>query len=145
MIELPSNGLKIIRANCFPFHWYYLCFENRECIVFREALFFPALIHFFGKSPVRSQGSLRAMIRWNQETDEGTNWVDNQLSKIILFFLENDFIWNPKKSEIWQLLHVWNDKNITIFNLKYRNGFFVLVSGKGMEILYYFKPFLQKL
>ena len=36
-----------------------------------------------------------------------------------------------------------NDKNGTIFNLKYRKGFLILVSGKGMEILYYFKPFLQ--
>ena len=32
-----------------------------------------------------------------------------------------------------------NDKNGTIFNLKYRKGFLILVSGKGMEILYYFK------
>ena len=38
-----------------------------------------------------------------------------------------------------------NDKNGTIFNLKYRKGFLILVSGKGMEILFYFKPFLQKL
>ena len=38
---------------------------------------------------------------------------------------------------------VLNDKNGTIFNLKYRKGFLILVSGKGMEILYYFKPFLQ--
>ena len=36
-----------------------------------------------------------------------------------------------------------NDKNGTIFNLKYRKGLLILVSGKGMEILYYFKPFLQ--
>ena len=36
-----------------------------------------------------------------------------------------------------------NDKNIIIFNLKYRKGLLILVSGKGMEILYYFKPFLQ--
>ena len=36
-----------------------------------------------------------------------------------------------------------NDKNGTIFNLKYRKGFLILVSGKGMEILYYFKLFLQ--
>ena len=37
-----------------------------------------------------------------------------------------------------------NDKNTIIFNLKYRKGFLILVLGKGMEILYYFKPFLQK-
>ena len=37
-----------------------------------------------------------------------------------------------------------NDKNGTIFNLKYRKGFLILVSGKGIEISYYFKPFLQK-
>ena len=37
-----------------------------------------------------------------------------------------------------------NDKNTTIFNLKYRKSFLILVFGKGMEILYYFKPFLQK-
>ena len=37
-----------------------------------------------------------------------------------------------------------NDKNTTIFNLKYRKGFLILVSGKGIEILYHFKPFLQK-
>ena len=36
-----------------------------------------------------------------------------------------------------------NDKNATIFNLKYRKGFLILVSGKGMEIFYYFKSFLQ--
>ena len=36
-----------------------------------------------------------------------------------------------------------NDKDTTIFNLKYRKGFLILVSGKGMEILYYFKLFLQ--
>ena len=36
-----------------------------------------------------------------------------------------------------------NDKDTTIFNLKYRKGFLILVSGKGMEILYYYKPFLQ--
>ena len=40
-------------------------------------------------------------------------------------------------------LAVLNDKNGTIFNLKYGKGFLILVSGKGMEILYYFKPFLQ--
>ena len=38
-----------------------------------------------------------------------------------------------------------NDKNTIIFNLKYRKGFLILVLGKGMEILYYFKPFLQKI
>ena len=37
-----------------------------------------------------------------------------------------------------------NDKNTIIFNLKYRKGFLILVLGKGMEMLYYFKPFLQK-
>ena len=37
-----------------------------------------------------------------------------------------------------------NDINTIIFNLKYRKGFLILVLGKGMEILYYFKPFLQK-
>ena len=31
-----------------------------------------------------------------------------------------------------------NDKNTTIFNLKYRKGFLILVSGKGIEILYHF-------
>ena len=31
-----------------------------------------------------------------------------------------------------------NDKNTTILHLKYRKGFLILVSGKGMEILYYF-------
>ena len=36
-----------------------------------------------------------------------------------------------------------NDKDTTIFNLKYRKVFLILVSGKGMEILYYYKPFLQ--
>ena len=36
-----------------------------------------------------------------------------------------------------------NDKNGTIFNLKHRKAFLILVSGKGMEILYYFKPFLK--
>ena len=30
-----------------------------------------------------------------------------------------------------------------MFDLKYRKGFLILVSGKGMEILYYFKLFLQ--
>ena len=37
-----------------------------------------------------------------------------------------------------------NDKNRTIFNLKYRRGFLVLVLGKRMEI-YYFKPFNTKI
>ena len=37
-----------------------------------------------------------------------------------------------------------NDKNRTIFNLKYRRGFLILVLGKRMEI-YYFKPFDTKL
>ena len=36
-----------------------------------------------------------------------------------------------------------NDKNTAIFDLKYRKSFLILVSGKGMEILYYFKLFLQ--
>ena len=38
-----------------------------------------------------------------------------------------------------------NDKDRTIFNLKYRKGFLILVLGKRMEILYYFKPFDTKL
>ena len=38
-----------------------------------------------------------------------------------------------------------NDKNRTIFNLKYRKGFLILVLGKRMEILYYFKPFDTKI
>ena len=37
-----------------------------------------------------------------------------------------------------------NDKNRTIFNLKYRRGFLILVLGKRMKI-YYFKPFDTKL
>ena len=37
-----------------------------------------------------------------------------------------------------------NDKNTITLNKKYRKGFLILVLGKGMEILYYFKPFLQK-
>ena len=37
-----------------------------------------------------------------------------------------------------------NDKNRTIFNLKYRRGFLILVLGKRMEI-YYFKTFDTKL
>ena len=39
---------------------------------------------------------------------------------------------------------VLNDKHRTIFNLKYCKGFLILVMGKGMEILYYFKPFDTK-
>ena len=38
-----------------------------------------------------------------------------------------------------------NDKDKTIFNLKYRKGFLILVLGKRMEILYYFKPFDTKI
>ena len=38
-----------------------------------------------------------------------------------------------------------NDKNRTIFNLKYCKGFLILVLGKRMEILYYFKPFDTKI
>ena len=38
-----------------------------------------------------------------------------------------------------------NDKDRTIFNLKYRKGFLILVLGKRMEILYYFKPFDTKI
>ena len=34
-----------------------------------------------------------------------------------------------------------NDKITIIVNLQYRKGFLVLVSEKGMEILYYFKSF----
>ena len=45
--------------------------------------------------------------------------------------------------ENFLFLLMLNDKNTPIFNLKYRKGFLILVSGKGMEILYYFKPFLQ--
>ena len=37
-----------------------------------------------------------------------------------------------------------NDKDRTIFNLKYRKGFLILVLGKRMEI-YYFKPFDTKI
>ena len=37
-----------------------------------------------------------------------------------------------------------NDKDRTIFNLKYRKGFLILVLGKRMEI-YYFKPFDSKI
>ena len=40
---------------------------------------------------------------------------------------------------------VLNDKNRTIFNLKYFKGFHILVLGKKMEILYYFKPFDTKI
>ena len=40
---------------------------------------------------------------------------------------------------------VLNDKNRTIFNLKYCKGFHILVLGKRMEILYYFKPFDTKI
>ena len=36
---------------------------------------------------------------------------------------------------------VLNDKITIIANLQYRRGFLVLVSEKGMEILYYFKSF----
>ena len=36
---------------------------------------------------------------------------------------------------------VLNDKITIIGNLQYRKGFLVLVSEKGMEILYYFKSF----
>ena len=38
---------------------------------------------------------------------------------------------------------VLNDENGTILNLKYRKGFLILVWGKEVEILYYFKSFLQ--
>ena len=38
-----------------------------------------------------------------------------------------------------------NDKNRTIFNLKYCKGFHILVLGKRMEISYYFKPFDTKI
>ena len=38
-----------------------------------------------------------------------------------------------------------SDKNRTIFNLKYCKGFLILVLGKRMEILYYFKPFDTKI
>ena len=40
---------------------------------------------------------------------------------------------------------VLNDKNRTIYNLKYCKGFHILVLGKRMEILYYFKPFDTKI
>ena len=40
---------------------------------------------------------------------------------------------------------VLNDKNRTIFNLKYCKGFHIWVLGKRMEILYYFKPFDTKI
>ena len=38
-----------------------------------------------------------------------------------------------------------NDKNRTIFTLKYFQGFLILVLGKRMKILYYFKPFDTKI
>ena len=46
-----------------------------------------------------------------------------------------------KSGETRWLKVVLNDKNRTIFNLKYCKGFHILVLGKRMEILYYFKPF----
>ena len=54
-------------------------------------------------------------------------------------------LWDKEKDEIQvSFLILLNDKNTTIFNLKYRKSFLILVSRKGLEILYYFKPFLQK-
>ena len=38
-----------------------------------------------------------------------------------------------------------NDKNRTIFSLKYCKGFRIWVLGKRMEILYYFEPFDTKI
>ena len=38
-----------------------------------------------------------------------------------------------------------NDKNRTIFNLKYCKVFHIWVLGKRMEILYYFEPFDTKI
>ena len=53
--------------------------------------------------------------------------------------------WEKEKDEIQVSFPILlNDKNTTIFNLKYRKSFLILVSRKGLEILYYFKPFLQK-
>ena len=52
--------------------------------------------------------------------------------------LETEWLLFPK-------LVVLNDKNRTIFNLKYCKGFLILVLGKRMEILYYFKPFDTKI
>ena len=53
--------------------------------------------------------------------------------------------WDKEKDEIQVSFPILlNDKNTTIFNLKYRKSFLILVSRKGLEILYYFKPFLQK-
>ena len=43
------------------------------------------------------------------------------------------------------VFQVLNDKNRTIFYRKYCKGFLILVLGKRMEILYYFKPFDTKI
>ena len=43
------------------------------------------------------------------------------------------------------LVILLNDKNRTIFNLKYCKSFHILVLGKRIEILYYFKPFDTKI
>ena len=58
---------------------------------------------------------------------------------------------NPRVLIVWWAQKLWlrvtllNDKNRTIFNLKYCKGFLILVLGKRMEILYYFKPFDTKI
>ena len=50
-----------------------------------------------------------------------------------------------KSSKFCCCISLLNNKNRTIFNQKYCKGSLILVLGKRMEILYYFKPLDAKL
>lgn len=66
------------------------------------------------------------------------------LESVDLHVLEAPFASPSRHIYLQACMLLLNDKNTTIFNLKYRKGFLILVSGKGMEILFYFKRFLKK-
>ena len=65
------------------------------------------------------------------------NQSDSKLERIVIWSLAFSRLLFSMTTMITML----NDKITIIGNLHYRKGFLVLVSEKGMEILYYFKSF----
>ena len=65
------------------------------------------------------------------------NQSDSKLERIMIWSLAFSRLLFSMPITITML----NDKITIIGNLQYRKGFLVLVSEKGMEILYYFKSF----
>ena len=65
------------------------------------------------------------------------NQSDSKLERIVIWSLAFSRLLFSMTTTITML----NDKITIIGKLHYRKGFLVLVSEKGMEILYYFKSF----